>query len=135
MNVDELMKDIEALPEVQNYEQYKKERSMSEANEGKTEKNKRMSFKEWYRTFDEDITFVVGYRNLFNIAVMFVSAWYMFMAPGFVDSSVIYIGALIMLIMGMKWFLIQVRWNLDELYIVTTIAGQDEMKINSQASK
>lgn len=128
MNVDELMKDIEALPEVQNYEQYKKERSMSEAIERKSynEKPKRMSFKEWYRTFDEDITFVVGYRNLFNIAVMFVSAWYMIAAPSFVESSVIYIGALLLLVMGMKWFLIQVRWNLDELYIVTTIAGQGE---------
>jgi len=146
MDIDKLIKGIEMLPDVSNYEQCKKDKSMiasektasektasektvsektvSEKNEQKQQK--RTSFKEWYMNFDNDITFVVGYRNLFNIGVMFVSAWYMSVASNFDESSVIYIGALIMLVMGMKWFLIQARSNIDELYVITTIGECDE---------
>ena len=60
--------------------------------------------KEW----DNKFTYVFGYRNTYNIAVLFVA----FMMFILLDSS-IKVLSLVVVILGFKWFLSQVRENLD----------------------
>jgi hypothetical protein len=61
---------------------------------------------------DNKLTYVIGYRNLYNIAVLFVALM------AFISSNVIMQAlSLIIVVLGLKWFLTQVRENLDVVYI------------------
>ena len=66
------------------------------------------------KLFDADnkLTFIIGYRNLFNIAVMFWAFIYFVSSH---DGTLAYATGLIIFIMGCKWFLVQSRENIDAI--------------------
>jgi hypothetical protein len=61
---------------------------------------------------DNKLTYIVGYRNLYNIAVMMVSVM-AYLTPDAMTKAI----SLVLLILGLKWFLTQVRENIDVVYI------------------
>ena len=76
------------------------------------------TFKQKFVEVDNRLTYIVGYRNLYNIAVMFVSTWFIIVAQAQGEiaasaSPTVFVGAFILLVMSMKWFLTQVRDNVD----------------------
>jgi hypothetical protein len=60
---------------------------------------------------DNKFTYVVGYRNTYNIAVLFIAAMAYLLYPAAM------IAVIILVVLGLKWFLTQVRENLDVVYI------------------
>ena len=74
------------------------------------------TLKQKYIEADNRLTFIVGYRNLYNIAVMFVSTWFIIVAQNdtvLAATPSLLVGSFIMLVMSMKWFLTQIRDNID----------------------
>lgn len=79
---------------------------------------KKKSLKQTYNEWDNRVTYVIGHRNLINIAVLFVSVYGM--AAG---AEVLHTGAesvvtvtmtmLIMFVLGLKWFFDQTVENID----------------------
>jgi len=61
-----------------------------------------------YSEIDNKFTYIVGYRNLYNIAVLFV-AFMAYINPDAITKAI----SLILIVLGMKWFLSQVRENID----------------------
>jgi hypothetical protein len=66
------------------------------------------------KKMDEEYTFVIGYRNLLNIALIFISAWAYLTSGGTPD---IVIMATIVFVLAVKWFYVQMLRNLDDLEI------------------
>lgn len=60
---------------------------------------------------DNKITYLLLYRNVYNIAVLFVA----FMADAMKSSPIIVI---VLLVLGLKWTLSQIRENSDALEIM-----------------
>ena len=61
---------------------------------------------------DNKLTYVIGYRNLYNIAVLMVAVM-AFLTPDATTKAI----SLILVVLGLKWFLTQIRENLDTVYI------------------
>lgn len=61
---------------------------------------------------DNKFTYVIGYRNLYNIAVLFI-ALMAFLSNNVTMQAL----SLIIVVLGLKWFLTQIRENLDVVYI------------------
>lgn len=77
---------------------------------------KETTLRQKFNKIDNRFTFIIGYRNLFNIAVMFISTWFVVVNPSEFSATAapsVYIGAFILLVMSMKWFLTQIRDNID----------------------
>jgi len=64
------------------------------------------------RKMDDRMTFIIGYRNLYNLIAIFVAAVLIVLAW---QSSVGTIVGYLMLVLGTKWFLDQVYKNIDDL--------------------
>jgi hypothetical protein len=73
---------------------------------------------------DNKFTYVVGYRNTYNIAVLFIAAMAYLLYPAAM------IAVIILVVLGLKWFLTQVRENLDVVYINEMAAK--EIKTNGK---
>jgi hypothetical protein len=73
--------------------------------------------------FDNKITFVIGYRNLYNFVVMMIAAMSFYYAEVLVASE-LYMLALILAVLSCKWFLVQVRDNVDSLDVVDAISSE-----------
>ena len=71
--------------------------------------------------FDNRITFVVGYRNLYNFAVMFVASMSLYFGD-VLGTPYFYMLALILFVLAGKWFLMQVRDNIDAMEVKDTLA-------------
>jgi hypothetical protein len=61
---------------------------------------------------DNKLTYVIGYRNLYNIAVLFVALMVSFAANPLVQAL-----SIVIVVLGLKWLLTQIRENLDVVYI------------------
>jgi Mg2+/Co2+ transporter CorB len=86
------------------------------------------TFKQKFIEIDNRLTYIVGYRNLYNIAVMFVATWFIIAAQGELAPSVaptVFVGAFIMLVMSGKWFLTQVRDNIDASDVYDALDAAD----------
>lgn len=64
-----------------------------------------------FREIDNKFTYIIGFRNLYNIAVLFIAAM------GFILYPATTIAVIILLVLGLKWFLTQVRENIDTVAI------------------
>lgn len=71
---------------------------------------------------DDRMNFIIGYRNLYNIVVLVLAFWFIVESqsiglygtiPGAIEGS----GGVILMVLGGKWFLSQIRQNLDILEI------------------
>ena len=71
-----------------------------------------MFHKKTLSEIDNKLTYVIGYRNLYNIAVMMVSVM-AYLTPDSTTKAI----SLILLVLGLKWFLTQIRENIDVVYI------------------
>ena len=74
------------------------------------------------RKADDKMNFIIGYRNLYNIVVLVLAFWFIVESqsigvygtiPGIIEGAA---GTLLM-VLGGKWFLSQIRQNLDILEI------------------
>lgn len=86
------------------------------------------SLKQKFIEVDNRLTYIVGYRNLYNIAVMFVSTWFLIVAQNEFagpSATVVFVGAFLMLVMSMKWFLTQIRDNVDASSVYDTLDSGD----------
>lgn len=85
------------------------------------------SLKQKYSELDNRLTYIVGFRNLFNIAVMMVAFWFIYSGQTgvFADSTIILVGGFIMLVMGMKWFLVQTRENIDATEVYDELKAEE----------
>jgi hypothetical protein len=70
---------------------------------------------------DNKLTYIVGYRNVYNIAVLFV-AFMAFISPDSITKAL----SLVLIVLGLKWFLSQVRENIDVVMI-------NEIKLDARA--
>jgi len=71
--------------------------------------------------FDNKLTFVIGYRNLYNFVVMMIAAMSFYYAEVLVASE-LYMLSLILAVLACKWFLVQVRDNVDSLDVIDAMA-------------
>jgi hypothetical protein len=71
-----------------------------------------MFHKKTLSEIDNKLTYIVGYRNLYNIAVLMVSVM-AYLTPDAITKAI----SLILLVLGLKWFLTQIRENIDVVYI------------------
>ena len=81
------------------------------------------SIKKW----DNKLTFVVGYRNLYNIVVTFIAGVYLTMSG--TQSGIQAFAGIILFVMGMKWFLSQCRENLDSMFIEDTYGNKPRDRV------
>lgn len=65
---------------------------------------------------DNRLTYVVGYRNLYNICVLMLGAWSLLIS----EPLAIVLGFLL-IVMGFKWFLAQARENIDAMDVTDTL--------------
>ena len=66
--------------------------------------------------FDNRLTYIVGYRNLYNICILMIGAWCLLVT----DQLSIVLGFLL-IVMGFKWFLAQARENIDAMDVTDTL--------------
>ncbi len=69
-----------------------------------------------FKEVDNRLTYIIGYRNLYNFVVLFIAGWLLFVTPNEIPSSIqptVYIGALVIIVLGFKWLLTQIRENID----------------------
>jgi hypothetical protein len=71
---------------------------------------------------DNNLNFVIGYRNLYNIASVVVAFGFLIESQspllfGTVPGAIEGTGGVILMVLGLKWFLTQIRENLDTLEI------------------
>jgi len=66
------------------------------------------------KRMDDRITFVMGYRNLFNLITIFMAGVLITIASWSTEGTVI---GYLMLVLGAKWLYDQVCKNIDDLEI------------------
>ena len=66
------------------------------------------------KEYDNKATFIIGYRNLYNLVVLFISAMYIAMGS---QSEIQSLVGIVIFVLGCKWFLTQCRENIDAMYI------------------
>jgi hypothetical protein len=64
-----------------------------------------------FKEIDNKFTYIIGFRNLYNIAVLFIAAM------GYILYPATMIAVIILVVLGLKWFLTQVRENIDTVAI------------------
>jgi len=76
---------------------------------------------------DNKMTYILGYRNLYNFAVLFV-AFMAFLNPDAITKAL----SLVLVVLGLKWLLTQVRENLDVVYL-NDLAANESSKSKKEA--
>ena len=66
------------------------------------------------KEYDNKATFIIGYRNLYNLVGLFISAMYIAMGS---QSEIQSLVGIVIFVLGCKWFLTQCRENIDAMYI------------------
>lgn len=88
-----------------------------------------LTLKQKLMMFDNRITFIVGYRNLFNIAVLFCCSWFFAMVEGGAfppeATPTVIVGIFIVVILGLKWCLTQIRENIDASAVHDALSSED----------
>lgn len=64
-----------------------------------------------FKEIDNKFTYIIGFRNVYNIAVLFIAAMGFMLYPA---TSLV---MLVLVVLGLKWFLTQVRENIDTVAI------------------
>jgi|APCry1669189204_1035204.scaffolds.fasta_scaffold69792_2 hypothetical protein len=75
-------------------------------------------------SFDNKITFVVGYRNLYTFVVAAIGVMCLYYGEQ-LGTPYYYMLAMILFVLAGKWFLEQVRVNIDELDVVETLVTKE----------
>lgn len=78
------------------------------------------TLKQKYVKIDNRLTYIVGYRNLYNFAVLMIAC----MSVWFGDSlgtPYYYMLAMILFVLGFRWTLVQIRENIDATDVSDTL--------------
>ena len=79
--------------------------------------------------FDNKLTYVIGYRNLYNFVIMMLAAMAFYYAEALVAPE-LYMLCFILAVLSCKWFLMQVRENVDSLDVIDAIADERCLSYN-----
>jgi hypothetical protein len=80
-----------------------------------------VTLKQKYVKIDNRLTYIVGYRNLYNFAVLMVACMSVWFGDS-LGSPYYYLLAMILFVLGFKWVLVQVRENIDASDVTDTLA-------------
>jgi hypothetical protein len=78
-------------------------------------------FKNDLAKFDNNLTYIVGFRNLYNICVLMVGFWSCIIPNALAAAT-----GIIIVVLGLKWFLGQCRENIDSLDVSDSFGTCDE---------
>jgi hypothetical protein len=81
------------------------------------------------REIDNKFTYIIGFRNVYNIAVLFVAAM------GFLLYPATALIVIVLVVLGLKWFLTQVRENIDTVAINEITTSEMKESARSEASR
>ena len=73
-------------------------------------------------SFDNKMTFVVGYRNLYNFVVLMVAVMSLYYGE-VLGTPYYFMLALLLFVLGFKWFLEQVRENIDAMDVTDALSS------------
>lgn len=73
-----------------------------------------MSFAQKIKEMDNKVTFVIGYRNLYNIVVMALGFVTIIQVP---VGSIMSLPGVIIFILGGKWVIEQIHSNVDAITV------------------
>ena len=74
--------------------------------------------------FDNRMTYIVGYRNLYNFVVAAIGAMCLYFGEQ-LSTPYYYMLALILFVFAGKWFLTQVRENIDAMDVSDALECED----------
>jgi hypothetical protein len=74
-------------------------------------------------SFDNKITFIVGYRNLYTFVVATIGVMCLYFGEQ-LGTPYYYMLAMIMFVLAGKWFIEQVRMNIEELDVHETLSNK-----------
>jgi hypothetical protein len=75
-------------------------------------------------SFDNKITFVVGYRNLYTFVVATIGVMCLYYGEQ-LGTPYYYMLAMLLFVLAGKWFLEQTRQNIDELDVVENLQNKE----------
>ena len=82
---------------------------------------KHNEFKNDLTKLDNNLTYIVGYRNLFNICVLMIGFW-----SSIIPNPLSVVMGFILVVLGMKWFLEQCRENVDSIDVETILSSSEQ---------
>lgn len=74
------------------------------------------------RKMDDRLTFIIGYRNLYNLIAIFIAAVIIVLASWSTEGTVV---GFLMLVLGTKWLYNQMMKNIDDLECQDVLAKKD----------
>jgi len=80
------------------------------------------TWKQKLMSFDNKMTFIIGYRNLYNFCVLMIASMSLYYGD-VLGTPYFYMLSLLLYIMGGKWFLDQVRENIDALDVKDALSS------------
>lgn len=83
------------------------------------------TLKQKYVKFDNRLTYIVGYRNLYNFAVLMIASMSLWFGDS-LGTPYYYMLAMILYVLGFKWVIMQVRENIDASDVTDTLTAVKE---------
>lgn len=80
------------------------------------------TWKQKLMSFDNKMTFIIGYRNLYNFVVLMIASMSLYYGD-VLGTPYFYMLSLLLYIMGGKWFLDQARENIDALDVKDALSS------------
>ena len=72
--------------------------------------------------FDNKMTFIIGYRNLYNFVVLMIASMSLYYGD-VLGTPYFFMLSLLLFVLGFKWFLDQVRENIDALDVKAVLSS------------
>ena len=79
---------------------------------------KHNTFKNDLEKLDNNMTYIVGYRNLYNICVLMIGFW-----SSLIPNQISVALGFVLVVLGFHWFLEQCRENIDSIEVGDSIGN------------
>jgi len=80
------------------------------------------TWKQKLMNFDNKMTFIIGYRNLYNFVVLMIASMSLYYGD-VLGTPYFFMLSLLLFVIGFKWFLDQVRENIDALDVKDALSS------------
>jgi len=80
------------------------------------------TWKQKLMSFDNKMTFIIGYRNLYNFVVLMIASMSLYYGD-VLGTPYFFMLSLLLFVIGFKWFLDQVRENIDALDVKDALSS------------
>jgi len=80
------------------------------------------TWKQKLMSFDNKMTFIIGYRNLYNFVVLMIASMSLYYGD-VLGTPYFFMLSLLLFVFGFKWFLDQVRENIDALDVKDALSS------------